>query len=35
MTNEQIASNKRVTHGWSSYNVIAVSFDMTAMPTPR
>jgi uncharacterized membrane protein len=27
MTNEQNASNKRVTHGWSTYNVIAVSFD--------
>ena len=27
MTNEQIASNQRVTHGWSTYNVIAVSFD--------
>jgi uncharacterized membrane protein len=27
MTDEQIASNKRVTHGWSTYNVIAVSFD--------
>lgn len=26
MTNEQIASNKQVTHGWSTYNVIAVSF---------
>ena len=26
MTNEQIASNKQVTDGWSTYNVIAVSF---------
>ena len=26
MTNEQIASNKQATDGWSTYNVIAVSF---------
>lgn len=26
MTNQQIASNKQATDGWSTYNVIAVSF---------
>lgn len=27
MTNKHIASNQQVTEGWSTYNVIAVSFD--------